>query len=60
MVDANGVAAVIQRNLLAIYKVQEYNPVYAGIALHNVTLPHSYRNSHAIWDHTVSPATRQR
>ena len=23
-------------------------------------LPHRYRNSHAIWDHTVLPATRQR
>jgi len=23
-------------------------------------LPHRYGNSHAIWDHTVLPATRQR
>jgi len=33
---------------------------YSDIAVRNVTLPHSYGNSHAICDHTVSPATRQR
>jgi len=34
--------------------------MYIGIAVRNVTLPHSYGKSHAIWDHTVLPATRQR
>ena len=31
-----------------------------GIAVRNVTSPHRYGNSHAIRDHAVLPATRQR
>jgi len=30
------------------------------IAVRTVTLPHRYGNSHATWDHTVLPATRQK
>jgi len=34
--------------------------VCVRIAVCSVTLLHRYGNSHAIWDHTVLPATRQR
>jgi len=33
---------------------------YTDIAKFAGHLPHRYGNSHAIWDHTVLPATRQR
>jgi len=33
---------------------------YMGTEVRDVTLPHRYGNSHAICDHTVLPATRQR
>jgi len=33
---------------------------YMDITVHSVTLSHCCRNSHAIWDHTVLPASWQR
>jgi len=34
--------------------------MYTDIAVRSETLPRHYGNSHAMWDHTVLPATRQR
>jgi len=36
------------------------NVKYTNIAVRSVTLPHQYENSHAVWDLTVLPTTRQR
>ena len=31
-----------------------------GVIINLPSVPHRYGNSHATWDHTVLPATRQR
>ena len=46
-----------------IFTVEQSKVKYTGIAVRNATLPHHYwhsHQSHAIWDHTLLPATRQR
>ena len=42
---------------MAIDTVTSFHPVFSSS---QSNLPHRYGNSHAIWDHTVLPATRQR
>ena len=41
------------------HSVNKYSIVY-GYSSSQSNLPHRYGNSHATWDHTVLPATRQR
>ena len=53
----DGVAQNCARGLLNV-GVTDIQVVWYAVS--NVTLPHRYGNSRAIWDHTVLPATRQR
>ena len=45
---------VVTSKVIVIVKVKK------GIAVCRQACHHRYGNSHAIWDHTVLPATRQR
>jgi len=61
-VDADSLSNELQQLGLpkgssTLYTAQSVN--VGNIAVRSVTSPHRYGNSHAIWDHTVLPATRQ-